>query len=365
MPADGGQVADWFSKPGDAICALMHRRGVTADDLATHLDGGVGELRSLLEGHCRIDGRSSEVLSQFLGGSAKFWLKRQENFEQALERAVEAAAEHADDWFGSVPIPRSRGRRPATDKAVRDELRRRMLFYSVPTLSSWEQRYGRICTETHFRRSMSFVPLDSAVLLWLRRGELEAELVQTRSWSPERLEERLDRIRQLTRINHPSRFLPKLRSICAEAGVAVVIVRTPKGCHASGATRLVSADKAMILLSFRHRSDDHFWFTVFHEIGHLLLHGADTFVDSDETPTDELEQQANDFARQCLIPPEREEEFLRLKAVRNSIIRFSVSVGIAPGLTVGQMQHRQMIEHSQMNFLKRRWKWEEIDHACV
>lgn len=365
MPADGGQVADWFSKPGDAICALMHRRGVKADDIAIHLDGGVSELRGLLEGHSRIDARSSEVLSHCLGGSTKFWLKRQENFEQALERAVESAAEHANEWLDTVPLPRSRGRRSATDKSMREELRRRMLFYSVPTLASWEQRYGRICTDTHFRRSMSFVPLDSAVLLWLRRGELEAELVQTRSWSPQTLEESLDRIRQLTKINHPSRFLPKLRSICAEAGVAVVTVRTPKGCHASGATRLVSADKAMILLSFRHRSDDQFWFTVFHEIGHLLLHGADTFVDSDETPADELEQQANDFARQCLIPPEREEEFLRLKAVRNSIIRFSVSVGIAPGLTVGQMQHRQMIEHSQMNFLKRRWKWEEIDHACV
>lgn len=365
MPADGCQIADWFSKPGDAICSLMHRRGVTADDLAVHLDGGVSELRGLLEGHSPIDARSSEVLSRYLGGTTKFWLKRQENFEQALERAVTAAAEHADDWLGNVPMPRSPGRKPATDKAMRDELRRRMLFYGVPTLASWERRYGRICTDTHFRRSLSFVPLNSAVLLWLRRGEMEAELVPTHSWSPQKLEERLGRIRQLTKINHPSRFLPKLRLICAEAGVAVVIVRTPSGCHASGATRLISADKAMILLSFRHRSDDQFWFTVFHEIGHLLLHGADTFVDSDETPTDELEQQANDFARQCLIPPEREDEFLRLTAVRDSIIRFSVSAGIAPGLTVGQMQHRKMIDHSQMNFLKRRWKWEEIDHACV
>ncbi len=365
MSVDGGQVADWFSKPGDAICALMHRREVTADDLATHLEGGVNELRGLLDGSNPIDARSSEVLSQFLGGSPKFWLKRQENFEQALERAVELAAEHADDWLGNVPMPQSRGRRAATVKAIREELRRRMLFYSVPTLTSWQQRYGRVCTDTHFRRSMSFVPLDSEVLLWLRRGELEAELVQTHSWSPQKLKERLGRIRQLTKINHPSRFLPKLRSICAEAGVAVVVVRNPKGCHASGATRLVSADKAMILLSFRHRSNDQFWFTVFHEIGHLLLHGAETFVDSDETPADEIEQQANDFARQCLIPPEREAEFLRLKAARNSIIRFSVSLGIAPGLTVGQMQHRKMIEYSQMNFLKRRWKWEEIDYACV
>lgn len=365
MPADGGQVADWFSKPGDAICALMHRRGVTSDDLAGRLEGGLNEVRGLLEGNIRIDARSCDVLSELLGGSSSFWLKRQTNFDQALERAVTSAAEHPDDWLINVPMPRLPGRRSASPEAVREELRRRMLFYSVPTLTSWEQRYGRVCTDTHFRRSLSFVPLDSAVLFWLRRGEIEADLVPTQSWSPARLRERLEQIRRLTKINHPARFLPKLRAICAEAGVAVVVVKTPKGCHASGATRLVSANKAMILLSFRHRSDDQFWFTVFHEIGHLLLHGADTFVDSDETPSDELEQQANDFARQCIIPSEREPEFRQLKAEREAIIRFSVTAGISPGLTIGQMQHRKMIEHSQMNFLKRRWAWEDIDHASV
>lgn len=365
MAADGGQAADWFSKPGDAICALMHRRGVTADVLAGHLDGGLDEVRGLLNGSSCINDRSSAVLSELLGGSPSFWLRRQENFEQALARALHSAAEQAEDWLDHVPMPRSRGRRATSTDAIRDELRRRMLFYSVPTLASWEQRYGRICTDTHFRRSMSFVPQDSAVLLWLRRGELEVDMVHTRSWSPEKLRERLDQIRQLTKINHPSRFLPKLRSLCAEAGVAVVVVKTPMGCHASGATRLVSPDKAMMLLSFRHRADDQFWFTVFHEIGHLLLHGAETFVDGDETPNDHLEQEANDFARQCIIPPDREAEFLGLKANRNAIIRFSVSLGIAPGLTVGQMQHRSMIEHSQMNFLKRRWAWEDIEHATV
>jgi Zn-dependent peptidase ImmA (M78 family)/plasmid maintenance system antidote protein VapI len=343
----------------------MHRRGVSADDLAGHLDGGLDEVRGLLDGSNRIDDRSSAVLSELLGGSQGFWLRRQENFENALARALHSVAEHAGDWLDHVPMPRAKGRRPTSASAVLEEVRRRMLFYSVPTLASWEQRYGRICTDTHFRRSMSFVPQDSAVLLWLRRGELEADIVHTRSWSPDQLRERLDQIRKLTRISHPSRFLPKLRSLCAEAGVAVVVVRTPKGCHASGATRLVSPDKAMMLLSFRHRADDQFWFTVFHEIGHLLLHGAETFVDGDETPDDDFEKEANDFARQCIIPQDREEDFCGLKADRKTITRFSVSLGIAPGLTVGQMQHLGKIEHSQMNFLKRRWTWEDIEHAVV
>ncbi len=364
MANDVGQVADWFSKPGDSICALMQRRGVSAELLAERL-GDFDEVRGLLDGSNRIDERSSVVLSELLGGSRSFWLKRQENFEKALERSLSLAGERAEEWLDRVPMPRTRGRRPRSPQAILKEVRRRMLFYSVSTLESWEQRYGRICADTHFRRSMSFVPQNSAVLLWLRRGELEADLVHTQPWSPDRLRERLGRIRRLTKINHPSRFLPKLRALCAEAGVAVVVVRTPSGCHASGATRLVSADKAMMLLSFRHRADDQFWFTVFHEIGHLLLHGGETFVDGDDTPNDRFEAEANDFARQCIIPPDREEEFSNLKTRRNAIIRFSISVGVSPGLVIGQMQHRGIIEHRQMNFLKRRWTWDEIDHATV
>lgn len=365
MAADGGQIADWFSKPGDSISALMQRSGVSADDLAAHLNYGIDEVRGLLDGSNRVDGHVSKVLCDLLGGSHQFWMRRQENFEQALERAVNAAAEHAEEWLDKVPMPRASGHRRESTDAVLEEVRRRMMFYNVPTLTSWERRYGRICRETFFRRSMSFVAQNSAVLLWLRRGEVEAEMVHTRPWSAEKLRDRLGEIRRLTRINHPSRFLPKLRSLCAEAGVAVVVVRTPRGCHASGATRLISADKAMMLLSFRHRSDDQFWFTVFHELGHLLLHGGEVFVDGDKAIYDEHERETNDFAQKCIIPSHRDQEFSELIVNRNAIIRFSVSLGIAPGLTVGQMQRRGMIEHRQMNFLKRRWTWEDIEHVVV
>lgn len=365
MALDVGQ-ADWFSKPGDSISVAMKRRGIGVDTLASCLDGGIGDVRALLDGALPIDAHISSVLSDTLGGSASFWLKRQEKFAAALERAVEAAGSDASEWVERVPMPAAQGRQARrSGRGLLGEIRRRMLFYNVPSLASWENRYGKICSETHFRRSMSFVPRNAAMLLWLRRGELESELVQTRHWSSDNLRDRLDAIRSLTKIGNPSRFLPKLRTLCAEAGVAVVVVRTPQGCHASGATRLVSGDKAMMLLSFRHRADDQFWFTVFHEIGHLLLHSAATFVDGDDTPNDQYELEANRFASDCIVPEQRESELLKLGANRNAIVRFSVSAGVAPGLTVGQMQHRGVIEHRQMNHLKRRWNWDEIEHVTV
>lgn len=345
--------------------SLMQRRNVTADQLARHV-GGVAVVRGLLDGSHPVDSGVAESLAAALGGTQTFWLKRQASYEEALERAVATAAStEAADWLERVPSPGTRRRGRMDQAAVREELRRRLSFFNVPTLRSWQARYGRLCTDTRFRNSGSLSSSDAAVLLWLRRGELEADLVSTRHWSAGNLHDRLMEIRKLSRISQPARFLPKLRALCAEAGVAVVVVKTPSGCHASGASRLVTADKAMMLLSFRHRADDQFWFTVFHEIGHLVLHGAKPFVDEDATPDDQCEREANDFASRCIVPDNRLPEFESLRPDREAVLRYSVSVGVAPGLTVGQMQHRRMIEHNRLNMLKRRWTWDEIDPALV
>jgi plasmid maintenance system antidote protein VapI len=357
---------DWFSKPGDSLRLLMQRCGVAPSDLAQRLKGGIAAVRGILDGSFAIDLATAKVLAETVGGTSDFWLKRQANYDAALERAVCLAARYeADEWLGRVPAPGARSRGQLSEAKCREEIRRRLVFFNVANITAWDARYGRLRDHTRFRTSASFTSKDSAVLFWLRRGELEADLVPTRPWSPGNLRDRMPAIRKLCRVSHPTRFLPRLKELCAEAGIALVIVCAPKECRASGASRLVAPDKAMILLSFRYRVDDQFWFTVFHEIGHLLLHGAQTFVDDESTPDDKSEREANDFASSCIVPGARKAEFDRLPANREAIIRFSVSVGVSPGLTVGQMQHRHLVSHNSFNSLKRHWTWSEIESALT
>jgi Zn-dependent peptidase ImmA (M78 family)/plasmid maintenance system antidote protein VapI len=352
---------DWFSKPGDSLRASMLRRGLAARDVARHLDGGMAALRSLLDGTGSIDESQASALAEHVGGTVSFWLKRQANYEVALERAVDrATATEGDDWL-LLPVPGERPRGRLSLEKRRAEVRRRLTFFSVGTLKAWDARYGRICSNTLFRKSEAFTSDDAAILMWLRMGELAADLVGTRAWSAGNLQDRLDEIRKLSKIKDPKLFLPKLKDLCSEAGVAVVAKRAPQGCPASGASRMIAPDKAMILLSFRGLSDDKFWFTVFHEIGHLLLHGACTFVDADMDGVDEVEREANQFASRCIVPERNADEFEQLETARGDVVRFSVRTGVAPGLTVGQMQHRGMIRQDQLNYLKRRWRWDQLE----
>lgn len=353
---------DWFSKPGDSLRALMQRRSVGPQDVAERLSGGMATLRGLLDGSQPIRPQDAAVLASAIGGSQTFWLKRQANYDGALERAVDrAVATEADEWL-LIPVPGPKPKGRMSDDTRRTEVKRRLTFFNVGTIAAWATRYGRIRSETMFRTSQAFTSDDHAVLMWLREGELGADMVSTRPLHIDNLIDRLEAIRKLSLVRHPELFLPKLKSLCAEVGVAVVLQRAPQGCRASGASRMVASDKAMVLLSFRGLSDDRFWFTVFHELGHVVLHRAQTFVDSDVNAEaeDEAEREANEFASRCIIPERKEEDFDRLYAAKDAVVRFSVSAGVAPGLTVGQMQHRRMIRPDQMNYLKRRWRWEDL-----
>ena len=355
---------DWFSKPGDSLRLLMQRRSIAPLDLARSLPGGISALRGILDGSLAIDGPMARALSASVGGTTSFWLKRQTKYAEALERAARLAMEHdADEWLGRVPALGAKSRGQLSQAKRRIEILQRLTFFNVANMRAWDARYGRLLEYTQFRTSRSFISKDGAVLLWLRRGELESDLLLTRAWNPDNLRDRIAAIRNLCTVSQPARFLPKLRELFAESGIALVVVRTPKGCYASGASRLIAPEKAMILLSFRFRADDQFWFTIFHEIGHLLLHGGETFIDDEGTPDDNREREANHFASSCIIPEARVAEFERLPAERNAIIRFSVSIGASPGLIVGQMQHRNKIEHNRFNYLKRHWTWTEIEGA--
>jgi HTH-type transcriptional regulator / antitoxin HigA len=356
--------ADWFSKPADSLLAAMRRRGVTAEAVANRLAGGIHDLRALVSGTLPIDEPIANSISKAVGGSAEFWLRRQANYERDLERATSAVpADEADVWLTTIPAPSPQPRGRMTEETRRSELQRRLAYFGVGTLGAWRRRYSDDRRQTRFRDSKTYASRHGAVSMWLRQGELEAALVDTAKWDADALKARLLNIRKLSHIRRPDRFLPKLKELLAESGVALVVVRAPDGCKASGASRLISPDKAMILLSFRYRSDDQFWFTVFHEIGHLLLHGARSFIDEDETVEDKCEREANSFAVEQIVPANRVADFERVAPTRDSIMRYSVSVGVSSGLVLGQLQRRGRVPRDKMNYLRKRWTWAEIEAA--
>ena len=94
-----------------------------------------------------------------------------------------------------------------------------------------------------------------------------------------------------------------------DKGIAVIIEPHLDQTHLDGAAMLGAGDRPVIGLTLRHNRLDSFWFTLFHEIGHVLRHlspetPAILDVDIDQKKTGRIETEADRFALDTLIPPD-------------------------------------------------------------
>ncbi len=356
MPSSHEFHPDWASAPGDTIADILGERGLSLAEFAQRMGHTPEYARDLLEGRVSITIGIARRLEKLLGASVEFWMSRDFQYRQDIAR-LHAADE---EWLTELPVEdmiKFGWLKPVPHPS--DEMTACLRFFGVPSVSAWRQAYADLQEMVAFRTSPSFDSRPAAVAAWLRQGEIESDAIECSPWDPRRFEEALSSIRSLTRVKDPSRFIPELRKRCAASGVAVAVLRAPNGCRASGATRFLSRSKGLLLLSFRYLSDDQFWFSFFHEAGHLLLHGEKGFfLEGFDGPATTEEQEANEFAERTLVPPEFRLALLDLPADSRKVIRFARRIGVSPGIVVGQLQHYKRIRHNQLNRLKRRFRWE-------
>jgi len=204
--------------------------------------------------------------------------------------------------------------------------------------------------------------VPASVSAWLRCGERAAEDRRLAVFDRKEFQATIDRMRALTTERDPGVFIPALIDACARVGVAMVLAPAPKGCPVSGATKWLSPDTALIMLSLRGKSDDKLWFSFFHEAGHLLKHGKRmTFLDilgEDGLNPDE-EREADDFARDTLIPPAEFTALVRpgVTLSERTIREFAKRVGVSPGIVLGRLQHEKRIPWNRFNHLKVKYLW--------
>lgn len=346
----------WASPPGRTIRARLNELGYDVPAFADHLGTSVQVASGLLNGREMITVDIARRLSRVVGASAEFWVNRDCQYRDDLLRV------ETDRWLDDLPareMARLGWISPQPDWASRAE--ECLSFFGVKDVVEWRHMYEPMVAASRMRISPAVPARRPAVAAWLRKATVEAAATATGSWNAALLRDSLDEVKALTWSKDPGAFLPKLRSLLASAGVTVVVLRALPGCPVSGAARFLSSDRAMIVVSGRFLADDQFWFTVMHEIAHLLLHGPDQAILDDPYSTDRIdsseEREANEFAADTLFPADIRAQAAAARLTHRSIITLARAAGVAPGIVVGQLQHAGLIGQDQLNSLKRRFQW--------
>ncbi len=351
-------VPDAVSAPGETLGEVLELRRMSQAELAERTGRPKKTINEIVKGRAAITPETALQLERVLGIAAGFWIAREQNYREALARAKEAAElERQADWLGQIPyramvrlgwVSEQREKARQVEEALR--------FFGVASSTSWREVWG--ARNAAFRRSPAFDSKLGAVAAWLRKGQLDAADQECAEYDVEAFKRALGRVRALTR-ELPRNLTSMVTKECNAAGVCVAFVPELPGTRVWGATKWLTATRALIHLSPRYKTDDHLWFTFFHEAGHIILHGRrEVFVDADEREQNKKEAEADAFAREWLIPEARYREFRRLGAfTRAAVSRFATELGIAPGIVVGRLQHDGRLGRSRLNDLKKKVDW--------
>lgn len=343
--------------PGDHLHRWLDFNGMSQAELARRIGLSTKHVNQLVNAGVSLTPEVAVALEKVTSLPATFWARLEANY-----RSAEARREDDETLSEQVSVlerfpireMERRGYFDVVEPARVGKLRQLLKFFGVANVSAFE---SVVLAPAALRASKSFKPSDGALAAWLRRAELLAGEVKTKPFDQDRCTEALQELRSLTTVDG-IKWLAPMRELCADVGIAVVIERELPGCRINGATRWITPGRAMVALSLRHRRHDIFWFTFFHELGHLLRHSKrETFVDAVGTGVPEdLERDADRFASRLLIPVEHERELHELSDEAD-VIAFAKKVGVGPGIVVGRMHHEKLVPANRWQRLIPKYKF--------
>ena len=328
-------LPDYAVSPGDFIQEWLEENDVNAAELARRLDVTPKHVSELLSGKAPLSAALSIALERVTGTPAKLWNRTEAIYREDLARLAECEnleAQYDEAKLFPLSYLRKFGFLTATAQDKVGTVRELLQLLRIGDLGAVEATW--LNPKVAYRKTKLNTDKSYEQAMWLALGEYAARSEELPDFDREGLEGLLPKLRSLTAEPNPVESLDKVQELLNEVGVAFALIPPIPGFGVYGATRWI-AEHPLVQLSVRGKSDDQLWFTLFHELGHVLLHGHKTvFVQGTEGKE---EDEADNFASRTLIP----QEFVhRIPTSRNlaAVQELADELGIAPSIVLGQAQ---------------------------
>ncbi|WP_375401399.1 helix-turn-helix domain-containing protein [uncultured Amnibacterium sp.] len=333
---------DWATAPGSVLQRELDARGISQAQLAARSGLSTKHINLVIKGHAAISADVAVTLEQVLEVPAETWLRIEAKHQAHHARlARDLTLDHLAEWVSEFPmtdlVERSIVARDDTIATIAKKLLR---FFGVASPAAFTKTW--LEPQASYKRAQKFTIDRYAIAVWLRLSEVEATKVVATApqYDPRALEAAVKPIANAT-IKPLLAAFEEAQRILLSAGVALVYVPEIKATRINGVSRWVQGHPTIALTS-RYRYLDVFWFTLMHEIGHVLLHPKrGTYVDYTGKADDDADSQeaaANTFAESALLPREYRAQ-VASATTAETIIQIAASVGVDPGIIAGQHGH--------------------------
>ncbi|HPW36825.1 MAG TPA: HigA family addiction module antitoxin [Syntrophorhabdus sp.] len=341
---------DTVTHPGVTLDEKLSEMRMSQKEFALRSGKPEKTISQVISGQSSITPDMAVVFEKVLGIPASFWMKRQQLFDEAIAR--QKAKENVASSIGwAKRFPYNEMAKKGWIEASREieERTEKLLnFFGISSAQSWERLYMEQERMASYRISLKHTSEPEAISAWLRQGDLDAKKLPASPYIPKKFRSSLKNIRTLM-VQQPDNFFIRLQDICLSTGVKLVYTPCLPHAPVNGCTRWLG-DNPLIQLSGRHKRNDVFWFTFFHEAGHILMHGKKAvFMEMEATyehdPEKELE--ADKFAIDNTLTEEEEQEIIEsLPLTPKEIVVLSKKFNTHPAIIVGRLAHKGYLSNA-------------------
>jgi HTH-type transcriptional regulator/antitoxin HigA len=326
---------DFAVPTGEYIEEWLEDEGITQAELARRLAVSRKHVSELVSGKAALSHPVALALEVTTGVPSRIWNQYESAYRDALAR-LQRDQEYADQYDRAAAYPlaalRKLGILTASGRDRAGTVRELLAFFGVASLDALDATWAR--GSVAYRREARSRDQAPKLETWLRIGERAAEADgDLPDFDREALTSMLPELRACTKGDPPT-AIPEAIGALRTVGVRTHLTPAIPGVGVHGATRWFR-DAPLVQLSALRKSDDQFWFTLFHELGHVLCHSRmGLFLDADAS---QQEEEANRFSSDLLIPPKSVADLPRGRNIA-AVREMADSLGIAPSIVLGRAQ---------------------------
>jgi HTH-type transcriptional regulator / antitoxin HigA len=326
--------------PGRILSRELEARGWTQKDLAEIMNRPVQTICAIVNAKKEITPETAIELETAFDIPAEFWTNLETNYRLNL------AKKNFDYHKEYQEIAR---RRRLYELAPISELIKRQWLPETKNIDELERTVCEFMginspLETpqiavNFRHNQDLEPENRALICWLKRVENLVKRQSVAKFNRERLKTAIPEI--LSYSQNPE-YISKIPSLLNSLGVHFVIVGHLSKTYLDGATFMMG-DHPVIALTLRYNRLDSFWFTLMHELAHIIANHQGVYIDDlSHLEDNPQEKEADQISREWLINSQVLEEFVSANSPRFStkaIALFAQSQNRHPGIIIGCLQY--------------------------
>lgn len=336
--------------PSETLIEKLQELNMGPKEFAIRTGKPEKTISAVLKGESSITPEMSILFESVLKIPARFWMENQKVYDEFVARTKRLAViKDAVEWAKNFPYAKMANFGwVATTRKAEEKVSELFNFFGLSNKKAWENYYMGQKLKLNFRISLQHTNEPFAVSAWLRQGELDARTLQIPDYNEQIFKDNLRKIKSIM-AEQPIDFFSELQNLCAQAGVKVIYTPCLPKAPISGSSRWIN-ETPVIQLSARYRQNDRFWFTFFHEAGHILMHGKKyiSIENIDFTAAEiDKEKEADLFSEDWTFSIEQEKEVLaNIPLSENDIASFARKFNTHPAIIIGRFHHKQLIPYS-------------------